>query len=153
MKSLPSLPWRKVRHQPIGDRIIKLTNRCVWVIDVSNPLGGPQGKCQLINNMMLWTGSSRFNPWPVHYQGQPHHVQWISDLHITCQTQWKATALNISPSLKASAYLCRISAILGGKSTSNSPLSRRETVMSPLSKWKEQTPPLLALIRFGVRLH
>lgn len=101
MKSLPSSPWRKVRHQAIGDRIIKLTNRCVWVIDVSNPLGGPQGKCQLINNMLPWTGSSLLQPvsLPLPRGANPRPVNLLLTYYI--QKGMKDRCFPISPSLKS----------------------------------------------------
>lgn len=126
MKSLPSLPWRKVRHQPIGDRIIKLTNRCVWVIDVSNPLGGPQGKCQLINNTLLRTGSSLLQsmslPSPRGAKPRPKHILFT---HHTLKAM-EGHCFNI--------YFTEIF----HESTSNSPFCMRKTFMSPYVKKKNK---------------
>lgn len=98
MKSLPSLPWWKVRHQLIGDRIIKLTNRCVWVIEVSNPPGGPQGKCQLINNTSPWTGSALLQSMSLLL---PRGAKPCPKRPLFALKRWKATLLNISATLQS----------------------------------------------------
>lgn len=145
MKSPPSLPWRKVRHQAIGDRIIKLTNRCVWVIDVSNPLGGPQGKCQLINNTLLWTGSSLLQsvslPLPGGAKACPMNILFTYYI----LKGMKGHCFHMSPSLKSPTSLSN-NYHAGRKK--NQPLSslRERNIHVPLSKENEETLPLPALI-------
>ena len=151
MKSLPSSPWRKVRHQAIGDRIIKLTNRCVWVIDVSNPLGGPQGKCQLINNMLPWTGSSLLQPvsLPLPRGANPRPVNLLFTYYI--QKGMKDRCFPISPSLKSPTKSLESLPYWGRKKHMQiSSLSERN-IHVPLSKENEETLPLPALIRFRAR--
>lgn len=151
MKSLPSLPWWKVRHQPIGDRIIKLTNRCVWVIDVSNPLGGPQGKCQLINNTSLWTGSVLLQSKSLLL---PRGAKSCPTRPLSAYYNvegWKATALNISATLK-STNLCRWWTSSAEQRMSTFPLYMSEIFMSlkqvkrkTFSSWIQgQTPRVTA---------